>query len=77
MPYLDNVCVKGPKTNYNLEELKLGIWKYVFKHLLNVNKVLADIKQAGATVSRYKSNLCYSSIIVVGYYVDTNRRYLN
>jgi hypothetical protein len=77
MPYLDNVCVKGPKTNYNLEELKPGIWKYVFKHLLNVNKVLADIKQAGATVSRHKSNLCYGSMIVVGYYVDANGRYPN
>jgi hypothetical protein len=75
MPYLDNVCVKGPKTNYNLEELKLGIWKYVFEHLLNVNKVLADIKRAGATVSRHKSDLCYGSIIVVSYCVDANRRY--
>jgi hypothetical protein len=77
MPYLNNVCVKGPKTNYNLEELELGIQKYVFKHLLNINKVLADIKRAEATVSRYKSNLCYSSIIVVSYYVDANRRYPN
>jgi hypothetical protein len=25
IPYLDDVCVKGPKTNYNLEELELGI----------------------------------------------------
>jgi hypothetical protein len=75
MPYLDNVCVKGPKTNYNLEELELGIQKYVFKHLSNVNKVLADIEQAGATVSGHKSDLCYSSIIVVGYRVDANRRY--
>jgi hypothetical protein len=75
MPYLNNVCIKGPKTNYNLEELEPGIQKYVFEHLSNVDKVLADIEQAGATVSRYKSNLCYSSIIVVGYCVDANRRY--
>jgi hypothetical protein len=77
MPYLNNVCIKGPKTDYNLEEIKPSIQKYVFKHLSNINKVLADIKQAEATVLEYKSNFCYSSIIVVSYRVDANRRYLD
>jgi hypothetical protein len=75
MPYLDDVCIKGPKTDYNLEEIEPGIRKYVFEHLLNINKVLADIKQAGATVLGYKSNFCYSSIIIVSYRVDANRRH--
>jgi hypothetical protein len=75
MPYLDDVCVKGPKTNYNLEELEPGIRKYVFEHLSNVDKVLADIERAGATVSGHKSDLCYGSMIVVGYRVDANGRH--
>jgi hypothetical protein len=44
MLYLDNVYVKGLKTNYKGEEIKLGIRRYVAKYLLNANIVLVDIK---------------------------------
>jgi len=44
MPYLDNVCIKGLKTIYNNKEIKPSIRKFIAKHLLNINKVLADIK---------------------------------
>jgi hypothetical protein len=67
MPYLDNVCVKGPKTNYNKQELRPSIRQFVFKHLENLDTVLADIKRAGATISGHKSKFRYASMVIVGY----------
>ena len=67
MPYLDDVCIKGPKTKYTNKEIKLGIRQFIAKHLLNINKVLADIKRAGATILGYKLDFYYLSIIVVSY----------
>ena len=37
MPYLDNVCVKGPKFTYYDKEIEPGIYRYVAKHLLNID----------------------------------------
>jgi hypothetical protein len=67
MPYLDDVCIKGPKITYKSQEIKRGIRKYVAEHLLNIDAVLADIERAGATVSGHKSDFCYALMIVVGY----------
>ncbi|KAK1914007.1 hypothetical protein P3342_007253 [Pyrenophora teres f. teres] len=44
MPYLDDVCVKGPKTTYDEEEIEPGIRRYVAEHLSNMDQVLADIE---------------------------------
>lgn len=37
MLYLDDVCVKGLKSTYYNKEIKLGIYRYVAKHLLNID----------------------------------------
>jgi hypothetical protein len=37
MLYLDNVYVKGPKTEYEGETVELGIWWFVAKHLSNID----------------------------------------
>ncbi|KAF7575775.1 Asp-protease-2 domain containing protein [Pyrenophora tritici-repentis] len=75
MPYLDDVCVKGPKTTYNEEEIEPGIRRYVAEHLSNIDQVLADIERAGATISGHKSDFCYASMIVVGYRIDKHGRH--
>jgi hypothetical protein len=67
MPYLDDVCVKGPKTNYNEQELRPGVRRFVFEHLENLDTVLADIERAGATISGHKSEFGYASMVIVGY----------
>jgi hypothetical protein len=70
MPYLDDVCIKGLKTKYTNKEIELGIRQFIAKHLSNIDKVLADIERAGATISGHKSDFCYPSMIVVGYRID-------
>jgi hypothetical protein len=56
MPFLDDVTSRGPKTDYGGEETLLGVRCYVLKHIQQLDRVLADIKRAGGTVSGLK---CY------------------
>ncbi len=74
-PFLDDVGVKGPKTKYNNEEVAPGIRCYVLKHILNLDKVLADLERARITIARAKSQFCCASIKIVGYICDADGRY--
>ena len=53
-PFLDDIGVKGPKTDYGGEEVAPGIRKYVLEHLMWLDGVLADIERAGCTISGEK-----------------------
>jgi hypothetical protein len=75
MPYLDDVCVKGPKTDYQAEQTLPGVRRFIEEHLVNIDRVLADIERAGATISGHKSDFCYPSMIIVGYRVDKHGRH--
>jgi hypothetical protein len=33
MPFLDNVGVKGLYTDYDGEEVLLGIWRFILEHI--------------------------------------------
>jgi hypothetical protein len=50
MLFLDNIRVKGPYTDYVSEETLLGIRRFVFKHILNLNKTLNRVKRARACI---------------------------
>ena len=56
MPFIDNITSSGLKINYNREDLTKGVQRYVLEHIIQLNKVLADIERASGTVSRKK---CY------------------
>ena len=56
MPYMDDIAVKGPKTNYGGELLELGIRRFIGEHIMNVDKVLRNLEMAGATASGFKSD---------------------
>lgn len=65
--FLDDLCVKAPRTDYDNEEIEPGIRRYVFEHILNINAVLLNCELAGATVSGAKSQWCQRQATVVGY----------
>jgi hypothetical protein len=50
MLFLDNIKVKGPYTDYNSEETLLGIRRFVFEHILNLDKTLDRVKRARAYI---------------------------
>ena len=67
--FIDDIGVKGPKTQHGDEEAPglPGVWKYVLEHLQNLDKVLADIEWAGATVLGEKSDWCWNGIMIVDF----------
>ena len=66
MPFIDDIKVKGPYTNYS-RELKLPrIRQFVFKHLQNLDKALKQIERARAFI-KLKSQFCYDGISIVGF----------
>ncbi|RYP39740.1 hypothetical protein DL768_010696 [Monosporascus sp. mg162] len=51
-PFVDDVTVKGPKTKYNEEEIFPGIRRFVYKHIVNINKTLLNCELASATITK-------------------------
>ena len=75
LPYMDDIAVKGPKTDYDEEEIEPGIRRFIAKHLCNLDCVLADMERAGVTASGAKSDWCFSTMAIVGYMVNKNGRF--
>ncbi|EEU33858.1 uncharacterized protein NECHADRAFT_55948, partial [Fusarium vanettenii 77-13-4] len=42
--FLDNICVRGPTIDYNKEKVALRIRHFVLEYLINLDKVLINIK---------------------------------
>jgi hypothetical protein len=73
MPFLDDVGVKGPYTDYNGEMKLPGIRRFVYEHLMNLQLTLDRIERAGATVGP-KSQFCYDGMGIVGFVVGSGGR---
>jgi hypothetical protein len=73
MPFLDDIGVKGPYTDYDSEETLLGIRRFVFEHILNLDKTLDRVKRARACI-RSKSQFCYNGINIVGFVCGSKGR---
>ena len=53
--FLDNISIKGPKIDYNGEEIIPSVQRYIFKAILILDSILIDLERAGATISGKKS----------------------
>lgn len=56
--FLDNIEVRKLKTKYNNEELAPEIKHYLFKHIQNLDTVLADLEKARIRIAEIKSQFC-------------------
>ena len=74
-PFLDDIAVKGPKTDYKEVEVAPGIRRFVLEHIQNLDQVLCDLERAGATIAGGKSQFCMAGIKVVGYVCDREGRH--
>ena len=52
-----------------------GIKRYVFEYTQNLNKVLADLEQAGITIAGAKSLFCQIGLKIVNYICDADGRH--
>jgi hypothetical protein len=55
---MDNINIKGPKTIYNNEEIVFGIRRYILEHIIWIDGILTDLKRAGYTILKAKSQFC-------------------
>lgn len=77
LPFMDDITSGGPRTDYGGEEALPGVRRYVLEHIVQLDKVLADIERAGATVSGKKCYWGMDRLVVVGYEVSPEGRYPN
>jgi hypothetical protein len=73
MPFVDDVGIKGPYTDYNGEMKLPGIRRFVYEHLMNLQLTLDRIERAGATIGP-KSQFCYDGMGIVGFVVGSSGR---
>jgi hypothetical protein len=53
--YVDDISIKGPKTDYEGEEVVPGIRRFVYEYIINCDKVLLEIKRIGTTIGAEKT----------------------
>ncbi|KAF8851027.1 hypothetical protein BDZ45DRAFT_767931 [Acephala macrosclerotiorum] len=75
MPFLDNVGVKGPYTDYDNELALPGIRRFVFEHIQNLNRTLDRIERAQVYIEP-KSQFCQNGMIIVGFVCSSKERSL-
>ena len=79
-PFIDDVAVKPVSCSYYLdkdgkpEEVMLGVRKYVLEAIISLDKVLADIEHARATISEEKSEFLNGLLKVVVYICGKDER---
>jgi hypothetical protein len=74
---MDDISIKGPKTIYNNKKVIPEIRKYILKHIIWINKVLANLKRVKYTISGVKSQFCMPEFRVIEFIYDTLKRHFN
>ncbi|TVY42260.1 hypothetical protein LOCC1_G007752 [Lachnellula occidentalis] len=75
IPFIDNISIKRPYTNYDREEILqfLGIRRFIFKYIYNINRLLKVLEQVGTTI-REKSKFYIDSLDIVGFVCNSKGR---
>ena len=69
-------CASGPDgLYYKVIVENLGIRRFVWEHVHDVNRVLQHVKKAGCTFSRWKMELCIPEVVAVGHKCTYEGRY--
>lgn len=73
--FVDDVGVKGLKTIFNNEKIIFRARWYILEHVQSLDRVLADIERAGATISGVKSQFWMAGLKIVGFVCDAQGRH--
>ena len=73
MLFINNISVKGLYINYKGVLFLLKVYRYIFKYLINLNKIIKRIKRAN-TIIKPKSQFYYNNIIIIGFIYSFKRR---
>jgi hypothetical protein len=64
--FIDDITVKGPRTDYGGEEVVPGIRRFVYEYLTTLDRILVRFMTAGITVSGKKFILATPKLGIVG-----------
>jgi hypothetical protein len=71
--FIDDLPIKGPRSTYldehgNPEVLKenSGIQRFIWEHAQDVHHIMHRVKEAGATFSAFKIQLCLPKVLILG-----------
>ena len=53
--FLNDIGVKGPRTDYSRVKALPGVQGFILEHIQNLDRVLCDLERAGLTVAEAKS----------------------
>ena len=65
--FVDDIGVKGPRTDYGGAEALPGIRQYILETIQNLDKVLTNVEAAGGCVSGQKSQFVVEFLKIVGF----------
>ncbi len=75
--FVDDVGVKGLISQYDDEEVFLGVCRFVIEHIQSLDKTLVHIERAGCMISGVKSQFCMDGIKIIGYICGAEGRSLD
>ena len=74
VPYIDDVPIKGPESDYRLPDGTFetipenrNVRRFVWEHLQVVNRIIQRVKHAGGTFSGKKLQACVEEGVVIGH----------
>jgi hypothetical protein len=74
-PFLDDIPVKGSKSDYGRKLAAPGIHFYILKYIQALDRVLVDIEKAGVIISGTKFQFGIVNLNIVGYVCDSSGRH--
>ena len=73
-PFLDDVGIKGPKSQYDDIEIAPGIRRFIYEHAQIFRRFIHDCWIAGLTISGAKSAIGMVGVEIVGFLCDERGR---
>ena len=76
-PFINNIIFRELKTNYNREEALPRDCRYVLEYIQQLDRVLANVKRARATILEVKYYQSIDRLEIVGYKIAAEEQYSN
>ena len=69
-PFLNDCTIKGPKDQYNDEEISPGVRRFIHKHVQIFERFMQDVWAVGLTICEEKFAIGVPGITIVGMVCD-------
>jgi hypothetical protein len=77
LSFINDINVKDPKPIYNNKKIIFRIRRYILKHIIWINGILANLEKVRYTILKAKSQFCIPGFRVIEFVCDILKRYFN